>query len=73
MLTAQQIISKLKQREDVIYVRSELRKHDRSRHDAIMNGYMEKWREGVNSEAVEQKKQNAGRRKGNNWLRELKL
>ena len=57
-------------KDDVTYVRSELEKYDPYLHDEIMKGYVQQWREGVDNEAVIFRKQNAGRRKANAWLRQ---
>lgn len=72
MLSADQIIGKLKLKDDVKYVRHELSRFNYYQHDAIMNEYMDQWRQGVNDEPIEHRKQNKGRVRANNWLREYK-
>jgi len=70
MLTADQIISMLKLKDDRMFVRNKLKKYDPFHHDRIVNGYMDQWRIGVNSVEIEYKKQNAGRYMANCWLRD---
>ncbi len=67
-----QVINQLKIKDDREYVYRELRKYPTEFWLRIIKGYVEKWRQGVDEEKVSYRKQNAGRKKANIWLRETK-
>lgn len=67
---AEAIVAKIKMREDKEYVMRQLGKYPSDYWPKIMKGYVQQWREGVDSEELQFKKQNAGRVRANTWLRE---
>ncbi len=64
-------INKLPQREDREFIYDQLNRFNPSDHSKIFKGYIDQWRVGKESEPVEQKKTNAGRRMANLWLLKL--
>jgi len=66
---AEHKINGLRLREDQIFVRRKLKRmYGKERLD-LVNQYFDEWQKGMDTEQVEIKKENVGRKRANTWLR----
>jgi hypothetical protein len=67
---AEHKINELTLRDDCVFVRQMLLGAYGKDRLALVNLYFDEWRKGAESEPIEVKRENAGRRRANTWLRQ---
>jgi hypothetical protein len=65
-------IGRLKLRDDRNYVRNQLKGIPGNKRLVVINQYFDEWQKGMDEQPDENKKENAGRKRANTWLRTLK-